>query len=117
MQRCIDPILEFSKRRGLRILPADTALRSTLATHSPACEIPEESPTTLGIIPAQSSQPSGIDPRESPEHAGIFRGSRTLSPLDLGIGSKMGSNEAAEHWGEGPMLLRWIGRSLPAITQ
>jgi len=96
MQRHAHPILEFSKlegspcrsylrneqRRGSSFMSQDRAYQFA------GVQIPEKSPTALGIIPSESPEPSGIDPWESPEGSGIFRGFRRLSPLDLGIESK-----------------------------
>src|SRR5690242_14168737 len=50
MQRCLYPILEFSKRDDLRVLRAATALGAHRAHSFPGVQIPRKSPT-VGVTP------------------------------------------------------------------
>jgi len=101
--------LENELRRGSFVMSQDRAYQFA------GVQIPEKSPTAPGIIPSESPALSGIDPRESPEGSGIFRGSRRLSPLDLGIESKMGFRATAAEgcesdpriWGYGDVGM-WV---------
>ena len=73
-------------------------------------EIPRKSLSVSGTIPSVSPETSGIDPRRSPRSSGICRGSRAISPLDLGIESKMvfwtdrPLGDCERHW---LRLMRW----------
>jgi hypothetical protein len=61
---------------------------SFLGAHDPKHD-PQEIPERFGDYPREIPGAVGDQSPESPEASGIFRGSRTLSPLDLGIESKM----------------------------
>ena len=117
MQRHAHPISEFSKRDGNS---RRSCLRNELrrggflvsqdrAYEFAGVQIPEKIPDCAGDYPQRVPVPSGIDPRESPEGSGIFRGSHRLSALDLGIESKTDFKAtAAESWKTDPMIWRCL---------
>jgi hypothetical protein len=91
---CLTPILEFSNWNATKPAGLAESRRQVSSRASSLRKIrsgdPQEIPDGLGINPRRSPALSGISPRKSPGSSGIRRGSRTLSPLDLGIRSKNG---------------------------